>query len=75
LAVEELTAVTVGGIAIGVAEDEAEELFEVPAPFVAVDVNVYAVPLARPVTVQEPDAAETVQVLVTPPTCGEAVTR
>jgi hypothetical protein len=75
LAVVELMDVTVGGVAIGVAEDEAEELAEVPAPFVAVDVNVYAVPFARPVTVQEPNAPETVQVFVTPPTCGEAVTK
>jgi hypothetical protein len=70
-----LIVVTVGGTAIGVAEDEADELLDVPAPFVAVDVNVYGVPLARPVTVQDPDEAETEQVFVTPPTCGEAVTK
>jgi hypothetical protein len=41
-----------GGLT-GVAAAEASEAGPVPAALVAVTVNVYGVPLARPVTVQE----------------------
>lgn len=60
---------TVGGVkSEGVALDEDAEALDVPVPFVAVEENVYAVPFVRPVTTQDPDAPETVHVLVTPPT-------
>jgi hypothetical protein len=39
LAVVELMDVTVGGVAIGVALEDAAEALEVPAPFVAVVEN------------------------------------
>jgi hypothetical protein len=56
---------------IGVTELEAADaLADVPAVFVAVVVNVYAVPFVNPVTVQDPLAPVTVQ--VAPP--GDAVT-
>ena len=58
------------GTASGVTEDDADDADDVPAVFVAVEVNVYAVLLLRPVTVHEPEAPLTVHVL--PP--GLAVT-
>ena len=45
---------------------------EVPPAFVAVAVNVYAVPFDRPVTSQDPDSPVTVH--APPVTAGEAVT-
>jgi hypothetical protein len=39
------------GVVTGVNEFDALEADPVPVPFVAVTVNVYAVPLVRPVTV------------------------
>ena len=60
------------GVSVGVAEAEAADADDVPpvAPDVlmAVAVNVYATSLVNPVTIQEPLAPVTVQVLVTPPT-------
>ena len=44
----------------GVTEADGTEELEVPAPFVAVDVNVYDVPFVNPFTVHEPDAPVTV---------------
>jgi hypothetical protein len=67
--------VTDGAVAsTGVALADAEEALEVPPALVAVDVKVYATPFVNPVTAHEPDEPVTVQVLVTPPTCGEAET-
>lgn len=40
---------------------DAGEGFEVPAALLAVEVKVYEVPLVRPVTVHEPEAAFTLQ--------------
>lgn len=40
-------------LAVGVTELDAAEALEVPMPFVAVLVNVYAVPAVNPVTVHE----------------------
>ena len=66
------------GVSIGVTEADAADADEVPpvAPevLIAVEVNVYATPFVRPLTTQDPLAPVTVQVFVTPPTCGEAVT-
>ena len=60
------------GVSVGVAEAEAAEADDVPpvAPevLIAVAVNVYATSFVNPVTIQEPLAPATVQVLVTPPT-------
>jgi hypothetical protein len=61
--------VRVGGALAGVALSEAVEDADVPVAFVAVDVNVYEVPLLNPVIVQEPLDPVTVQ--VAPP--GDAV--
>ena len=58
----------------GVTEADAVDALDVPAEFVAVVVNVYAVPFVKPVTTHEPDAPVTVQVRVTPETCGDALT-
>ena len=58
------------GFAIGVTDADAADAAEVPPAFVAVAVNVYAVPLVRPVTTHDPDAPVIVQ--VAPP--GDAVT-
>ena len=58
----------------GVTEADAVDAPDVPAEFVAVVVNVYAVPFVKPVTAHEPDAPVTVQVRVTPETCGDALT-
>lgn len=44
-----------GTAAAGVTEEDAEELTELPMAFVATTVNVYAVPLVRPVIVHEVD--------------------
>ncbi len=59
------------GFAIGVTDADAADAAEVPPAFVAVAVNVYAVPFVRPVTTHDPDAP--VIVHVAPP--GDAVTR
>ena len=60
------------GVSVGVAEVEAPDAEDVPpvAPDVlmAVAVNVYATSFVNPVTIHEPLAPVTVQVLVTPPT-------
>jgi hypothetical protein len=60
-------------VTTGVTETAVDEL-DVPAEFVAVVVNVKAVPFVKPVTTHEPDAPVTVQVRVTPETCGDALT-
>lgn len=65
---EVTTAVGVPGVpgtAIGVTALLAALAPDVPAEFVAVEVKVYAVPLVRPLTVQE--VAGTVTVQVRPP--------
>ena len=64
----------VPGTGTGVTELDAVDALDVPAEFVAVVVNVYAVPFVKPVTTHEPDAPVTVQVRVTPETCGDALT-
>jgi len=46
------TAVGAVGTVAGMADAEADEAGPVPAPLVAVTVNVYGVPLVSPVTVQ-----------------------
>ena len=61
-------------VATGVTEVDALDKPDVPAEFMAVVVNVYAVLFVKPVTTHEPDAPVTVQVLVTPETCGDALT-
>ena len=63
-----------GTVAAGVTEVDAVDALDVPAEFVAVVVNVYAVLFVKPVTTHEPDAPVTVQVRVTPETCGDALT-
>jgi hypothetical protein len=63
LAVDEFMDVIVGGAAIGVALEEAVEALEVPAPFVAVAENLYAVPFVKLVITHEPLAPVTGQVL------------
>ena len=55
---------------VGVTAEDAADADDVPSALVAVEVNVYAVPLISPVTVHEPDDPVTVH--VSPP--GEAVT-
>jgi hypothetical protein len=66
------------GVRVGVAgadEAEAEEVPPVaPEILMAVAVNVYATSLVNPVTIHEPLGPVTVQVSVTPFTCGDAVT-
>jgi hypothetical protein len=57
------TAVGAPGVVAGVAEVDGSEGLEVPTLFVAVAVNVYAVPFVRPVTVRGDDAP----VAVNPP--------
>jgi len=64
----------VPGTVVGVTALDAVDALDVPAEFVAVVVNVYAVPFVKPVTTHEPDAPVTVQVRVTPETCGDALT-
>jgi hypothetical protein len=59
------------GFAIGVTDTEAADAADVPPAFVAVAVNVYAVPFVRPVTTHEPDAPVIVHVALP----GDAVTR
>ena len=56
-----VTVVGAPGIVAGVAGAEAAEAAPVPAAFVAVTVNVYAVPLVSPLTVQEVDTVEQVK--------------
>ena len=58
------------GFAIGVTDADGSDAPEVPPSFVAVAVNVYAVPFVRPDTTHEPDVPTTVH--VAPP--GDAVT-
>jgi len=48
-----LTEVGAAGTAEGTIADEADEAEPVPDTFVAVTVNVYEVPLVKPVTVQD----------------------
>ena len=55
------------GVPRGVTDCEGPDTAEVPPLFVAVAVNVYAVPLVSPVTSQDPDAPETVHVLAALP--------
>ena len=62
------------GTVAGVTALDAVDALDVPAEFVAVVANVYAVPFVKPVTAHEPDAPVTVQVRVTPETCGDALT-
>jgi hypothetical protein len=50
---EAKTAVGTPGTVTGTAAGDATDAAPVPAEFVAVTVNVYDVPLVRPVTVQE----------------------
>ena len=50
------------GTPAGVTDADAAEAAEEPTLFVAVAVNVYAVPFARPLTSQDPDAPGTVHV-------------
>ena len=61
-----ISAVGAGGVpgiaGCGVTESDAAEAAEVPPPFVAVALNVYDVPLVKPVTVQLPEAPVTVHV-------------
>ena len=63
--------VSVVWAAMGVTGDDALEV-AVPPAFVAVAVNVYAVPFVRSVTSQDPDSPVTVH--EPPVTAGEAVT-
>ena len=69
---ETFTAPMVGapGTVTGVTGADGADADEVPPALVAVAVNVYAVPLVRPVTSQDPDSPVTVHV----PAAGEAVT-
>ena len=69
-----VTAPMVGapGTVSGVTGADAADAAEVRPPFVAVAVNVYAVPLVRPVTSQDPDSPVTVH--APPLTAGDAVT-
>ncbi len=63
---------TPGADNVGVtAGEDAADDSDVPDPFVAVDVNVYAVPFVNPVTAH--DVAGTLTTQVAPP--GAAVTR
>ena len=61
-----ISAVGAGGVpgtaGCGVTGSDAEEAADVPPPFVAVALNVYDVPLVKPVTVQLPEAPVTVHV-------------
>jgi len=61
-----------GSADVGVTDEEADEAELSPTAFVAFTVNVYAVPLVKPATVQLVEVDE--HVFVTPPTCGEADT-
>jgi len=58
----------------GVVEADALDADEVAVSLLAIAVNVYATPLVRPVTMQLPEDPVTVHVLVTPETCGDALT-
>ena len=60
------------GTVTGVTGADAADTAEVPPAFVAVAVNVYAVPFDRPVTSQDPDSPVTVH--APPATAGDAVT-
>jgi hypothetical protein len=51
----------VPGTVAGVTELDAVDKLDVPAEFVAVVLNVCAVPFVKPVTTHEPDAPVTVQ--------------
>ena len=55
--------VQVGGTPTGVTEEDATEALEEASPFLAVDVNVYAVPLVNPVTTHDVAGEVTVHVL------------
>lgn len=65
---------TVGAATLGVTADDACELPDVPPAFVAVDVNVYAVPFVKLLNEHEPDAPVTVQVAEPDDGVGDAVT-
>ena len=64
----------VPGTTTGVTALDAVDELDVPAVFVAVVVNVYAVPFVKPVTAHEPEAPVVVQVRVTAEPCGDALT-
>jgi len=49
------------GTVAGVTEADAVDKLDVPAEFVAVALNVYAVPFVNPVTTHDPEAPVTVQ--------------
>ena len=74
LAIVAVPIVGAPGTVFGVTEADALDKLDVPAEFVAVVLNVYAVPFVKPVTAHDPDAPVTVQVRVTPETCGDALT-
>ncbi len=74
LAIVAMPIVGAPGTVAGVTALDAVDALDVPAEFVAVVVNVKAVPFVKPVTTHEPDAPVTVQVRVTPETCGDALT-
>ena len=59
----------------GVTAADAFDAADVPDAFVAVAVNVKATSFVKPVTMQLVAGAVTVQVFVTPPTCGDALTK
>ena len=67
---------TVGATAslTGVTAAEGSDGADCPVVFMATAVNVYATPLVKPETTQEPLAPVTVQVMSEPETCGDAVT-
>jgi len=64
------TAVGAPGTVAGIAAAEAVEAVEVPDAFVAVTLNVYAVPLVRPVTVHGFDRPHAKAACATVPTNG-----
>jgi len=67
------TAVGAPGTVAGVAAAEAVEAAEVPEAFVAVTLNVYEVPLVRPVTVHGFDKSHEKAACATVPTNGVTV--
>jgi hypothetical protein len=67
------TAVGAPGAVAGTAAAEALEAVEVPEAFVAVTLNVYEVPLVRPVTLHEFDEPHENAVCATVPTNGVTV--
>ncbi len=61
LAIVAVPIVGAPGTVAGVTEADAVDKPDVPAEFVAVVLNVYAVPFVNPVTTHDPDAPVTVQ--------------